>query len=66
MRIVGRLILGSFLVPPHMFERAIAIRDDGQQTLAIFGRWKDTDGLSHPDRPAHPPDLVNHPSVSVH
>jgi hypothetical protein len=23
-----------------MFERAIAIRDDGQQTLAIFGGWK--------------------------
>jgi hypothetical protein len=31
------------LRPPHMFERAIAIRDDGQQTLAIFGGWKDTD-----------------------
>ena len=30
------------LRPPHMFERAIAIRDDGQQTLTIFGGRKDT------------------------
>jgi hypothetical protein len=28
--------------PLHMFERAIAIRDDGQQTLTIFGGRKDT------------------------
>jgi hypothetical protein len=30
-----------------MFERAIAIRDDRQQALAIVGGGKDTDGLSH-------------------
>jgi hypothetical protein len=41
------------LRPPHMFERAIAIRDDGQQMLAIFGGRKDTDGLSHAHRLAH-------------
>ena len=51
---------------PHMFERAIAIRDDGQQTLAIFGGRKDTDGLSHARRLAHPPASVNYPTVSVH
>jgi hypothetical protein len=51
---------------PHMFERAIAIRDDGQQTLAIFGGRKDTDGLSHARRLAHPPASVNHPTASVH
>jgi hypothetical protein len=33
--------------PLHMFERTIAIRDDGQQTLTILGARKDTDGLSH-------------------
>jgi hypothetical protein len=49
-----------------MFERAIAIRDDGQQTLAIFGGWKDTDRLSHGHRLAHPLASVNHPTVSVH
>ena len=52
--------------PLHMFERAIAIRDDGQQTLAIFGGRKDTDGLSHTHRIAHLPASVNHPTVSVH
>ena len=52
--------------PLHMFERAIAIRDDGQQTLTIFGGRKDTDGLSHAHRLAHPPASVNHPTVSVH
>ena len=52
--------------PLHMFERAIAIRDDGQQTLAIFGGRKDTDGLSHTHRIAHPPTSVNYPTVSVH
>ena len=54
------------LRPPHMFERAIAIRDDGQQTLTIFGGRKDTDGLSHTHRIAHLPTSVNHPTVSVH
>jgi hypothetical protein len=49
-----------------MFERTIAIRDDGQQTLTIFGGRKDTDGLSHTHRLAHPNEFVNHPSVSVH
>jgi hypothetical protein len=43
--------------PPHMFERAIAIRDDGQQTLTVFGGRKDTDGWSHAHRLAHPPEL---------
>jgi hypothetical protein len=38
-----------------MFEWAIAIRDNGQQTLAIFGGRKDTDGLSHAHRLAFPP-----------
>ena len=33
--------------PLHMFERTIANRDDGQQTLTIFGGRKDTDNLSH-------------------
>jgi hypothetical protein len=49
-----------------MFERAIAIRRDGQQTLTIFGRRNDTDGLSHAHRLAHPHEFVNHPSASVH
>jgi hypothetical protein len=49
-----------------MFERAIAIRNDGQQTLTIFTGRKDTDGLSHAQRLAHPAEFVNHPSVSVH
>ena len=52
--------------PLHMFERAIAIRDDGQQTLTIFGGRKDTDGLSHTHRIAHLPTSVNYPTVSVH
>ena len=52
--------------PLHMFERAIAIRRDGQQTLTIFGGRKDTDGLSHAHRLAHPHGFVNHPSASVH
>ena len=52
--------------PPHMFEWAIAIRDNGQQMLTIFGGRKDTDGLSHDHRLAYPPEFVNHPSVSVH
>jgi hypothetical protein len=52
--------------PLHMFEWAVAIRDDGQQTLTIFGGRKDTDGLSHAHRLARPPEFVNHPSVSVH
>ena len=41
------------LRPPHMFERAIAIRDNGQHNLAIFGGRKDTDGLSHAHKLAH-------------
>jgi hypothetical protein len=45
---------------------AITIRDDGQQALTIFGGRKDADGLSHAHRLAHPPEFVNHPSVSVH
>jgi len=49
-----------------MFERAIAIRDDGQQTLTIFGGRKDTDGLSHAHRLAHPHEFMNHPTASVH
>ena len=52
--------------PPDMFKWAIAIRDNGQQTLAIFAGRKDTDGLSHAHKLAHPPQFVNHPSVSVH
>ena len=52
--------------PLHMFERAIAIRDDGQQTLTIFGGRKDTDGLSHTHRIANLPTSVKHPTVSVH
>ena len=52
--------------PLHMFERAIAIRHDGQQTLTIFGRRKDTDGLNHAHRLTHPHEFANHPSVSVH
>jgi hypothetical protein len=52
--------------PLHMLERAITIRDDGQQTLTIFGGRKDTDGLSHARRLAHPPEFVNHPTASVH
>jgi hypothetical protein len=42
-----------------MFERAIAIRDDGPQTVTIFGGRKDTDGLSHTHRIAHLPTSVN-------
>ena len=52
--------------PLHMFERTIAIRDHGQQTLTIFGGRKEADGLSHAHRLAHPAEPVNHPSVSVH
>ncbi len=40
-----------------MFERAIAIRHDGQQTL-IGGR-KDTDGLTHDLRLAHGVDPLS-------
>ena len=50
--------------PLHMFKRTIAIRDDGLQTLTILGGRKDTDGLSHADRLAHPPASVNHPTES--
>ena len=51
--------------PPDMFKWAIAIRDNGQQTLAIFAGRKDTDGLSHAHGLAHPPEFMNYPSVSV-
>jgi hypothetical protein len=49
-----------------VFEWAIAICSNGQQTLTIFGGRKDTDGLSHANRLAHLPEFVNHQSVSVH
>jgi hypothetical protein len=49
-----------------MLERAIAIGDDRQQALAIFGGRKDADGLCHADRLAHPSALVNPRTVSVH
>ena len=54
------------LRPLHMFVRTIAIADNGEQTLAIFSRRKDTDGLSHAARLAHPSAHVNHMIVSVH
>jgi hypothetical protein len=41
---VGRI--KDYARPLHVFERTIAIRDDGQQTLKILGARKDTDGLS--------------------
>jgi hypothetical protein len=49
-----------------MFERTIAVRHDGLQTLTILGGRKDTDGLSHAHRLAHPHELMNHPTASVH
>jgi hypothetical protein len=49
-----------------MFERTIAIRDDGQQTLTILGARKDADGLSHAHRLAHPHEFVNHQTAPVH
>jgi hypothetical protein len=52
--------------PLHMLERAIAIGDDRQQALAIFGGRKDADGLRHTDRLAHPPAAVNPMTVSEH
>jgi hypothetical protein len=52
--------------PLQMFERAISIRDDGQQTITIFGGGKDTNALSHAHRLAHPLAYVNHPTVSLH
>ena len=52
--------------PLHMFERTIAIRHNGQQTLTILGGRKDTDGLSHAHRLAHPHEFMNHPTASVH
>ena len=42
-----------------MLERAIAIADDGEQTLAIFGRDDDADGLGHAAKLAHPAANVN-------
>ena len=52
--------------PLHMFERAISIHDDGQETITIFGGGKDTNALSHAHRLAHPPGYVNYSTVSVH
>ena len=47
--------------PLHMFEWAVAIRDDGQQTLTIFGGRKDTDGIVTPRRTCGP---CGHPVAS--
>jgi hypothetical protein len=65
VRFEARWKLGLLLAKVER-QRAIAIRDDRQQMLAIFGGRKDTDGLSHAHRLAHPLPSVNHPTVSVH
>ena len=50
----------------NMFSGAIAVTNDGEQTLAIAGYWRqDADGLSHSAGFAHLRRLVNLPSVSV-
>ena len=54
------------LRPLNMLERAAAVRDDGEQTLAIFGRNNDIDGLGHVARLAYPAAPVNPMSASVH
>jgi hypothetical protein len=54
------------LRPLHMLERAIAIRDNGDQTFAILVGRKDADGLCHADRLAYPSAPVNPQTESVH
>ncbi len=54
------------ICPLHMFERTVAVGDDRQQALAIFGGRKDANGLGHAHRFAHPSALVNRAFVSVH
>jgi hypothetical protein len=49
-----------------MFERSIAILDDRQHTLTIFGGRKEADGMSHAHRLAHSAEHVNHLSLSAH
>jgi hypothetical protein len=52
--------------PLHMLEWTVAIADDRQQTLAIFGTRKDANSLRHTDRLAHRPASVNRAIVSEH
>jgi hypothetical protein len=50
-----------------MLSRAVAVGDNGEQTLTIRrGQGKDVDSLSHCDRLAHPAFRVNLPIASVH
>jgi hypothetical protein len=49
-----------------MLQRAVAVADNGEQPLAIFGRDDDIDALGHAARFAHPAPNVNLMKVSVH
>ena len=47
------------LRPLDMLQRTVAVADNGEQSLAIFGRDDDIDGLGHAARFAHPAPDVN-------
>jgi hypothetical protein len=49
-----------------MLQRAVAVANNGEQSLAIFGRDDDTDGLGHATRFARPAANVNLMKASVH
>ena len=54
------------LRPLDMLQRAVAVADNGEQSLAIFGRDDDADGLGHAARLARPAANVNLMKASVH
>jgi hypothetical protein len=49
-----------------MLERTVAVANNGGQSLEIFGRDDDIDGLGHAARFAHPRPNVNLVKASVH
>jgi hypothetical protein len=49
-----------------MLQRTVAVADNGEQALAIFGRDEDTDSLGHAARFARPAPNVNLMKASVH
>jgi len=54
------------LRPLHLLQKAIAIRHDGKQSLAIFGVGKDIDSFGHGSRFADLATIVKPLTVSVH
>lgn len=54
------------LRPLDMLHRTVAVADNGEQSLAIFQRDEDTDGLGHATTFACPAKNVNLMKASMH